>query len=129
MRTIPKAFKDRLAEATGGGNNWMPQNPGDSIVGYVVGWGKQETRFSRKASKNGKEGKRIGDAADIIILEGDGGIRMNVLASTVIRSELERQGGWMKTGYLLGIKFLGMQKNYRRFAVVVEGLAKAAAAK
>lgn len=121
MRKIPKDFISRTKDAVGTGGFWKPQTPGDFIAGWVTGYETAETRFSRGKVKGKKQ-----PPADVIVLEADGET-VKLIASAVIRSEMDRQGVWRKTGFLLGIKFLGRVKNYNSFAVLVEN-AKAARA-
>ncbi len=88
-----------------GGNFWHYEKPGDFIAGEAV---------SDLRTINTKFGDRL--AIDILS-EADG-LVYTVIATTVIANELTKQR--VEKGKQVGIKYLGMKKNYKDFVVHVE---------
>ncbi len=88
-----------------GGNFWHYEKPGDCIAGEAV---------SDLRTINTKFGDRL--AIDILS-EADG-LVYTVIATTVIANELTKQR--VENGDQVGIKYLGVKKNYKDFVVHVE---------
>ncbi len=86
-------------------NAWKPEEVGDCIGGEAVsGLRTVNTKF--------------GDRVVIDIRSEEDNQIYTVWATTVIANELKKQN--VQVGDQLGIKFLGLEKNYKNFIVVVE---------
>ena len=83
---------------------WKPETVGETILGVV---GRQ---FSIPTQD-------FGEAQAFEMHDAESGEILSVLASAVIRSELEKKG--IKAGHLIGIKFLGIPegKQYKSYGV------------